>query len=271
MPELPEVETIVRDLRKEITGKKITNIEIRRSSIIQNPSMDFCDSVLNKRIKTIDRTGKYLVFELTGGLYLLAHLRMTGKFIVESLPVSDHVHNRVIFHLDGDQALIYSDVRCFGTIEKTNRSGLTRKLKHLGWDPWDKELTPEKLRKRLSNRSVAIKSVLLDQHCIAGLGNIYASEILFDARISPFKKSNSLSLKKLAVLIHSTRKILEKALENNGTSISDYRRVDDKQGSFQNMLKVYGKKDSPCPVCSKPILGKRLNQRSTFYCSKCQK
>jgi formamidopyrimidine-DNA glycosylase len=271
MPELPEVETIVRELRKTVCGNKILTIKVKRTSIIKIGATQFCRSLKNKEIQDIRRVGKYIVFEFSDDLNLLVHLRMTGKFVVEKPPVCDHIHNRLIFHLDRNQALIYSDVRCFGTMELFNRYQLQKKLAPLGWDPWDKQLTPKALQKRIAKRTIAVKTMLLDQNCIAGLGNIYAAEILFDARINPLVKANKLSIEKLKRLLVSTRKILRKALKHNGTSISDYRRVDDKQGSFQNFLKVYGKENTPCPVCSQSIVKIKQNQRSTYHCPTCQR
>ena len=201
---------------------------------------------------------------------MIVHLRMTGKFIL----VADHQENRygrVIFKLDNGLQMIFHDVRCFGTIELSSDIDKHKKLLSLGCDPWDKALTAESLAIKLRHRKASVKSILLNQSIIAGLGNIYASEILFDAKIDPTRVVTKLTLSQLKQLIKSTKKILASALKNNGTTISDYRRVDDKQGTFQNFLKVYGKQGEPCQTCKTPIQKIKQNQRSTFFCKICQR
>ncbi len=270
MPELPEVQTVVSELNQQVQGRTINSVNILRDTIIQNPKSDFVKAVKGQLIVRVDRKGKYILFELQQGGWILAHLRMTGKFIVQKSPVSVQKHDRVIFELDNQLTMIFNDVRCFGTLEMIFSLENNKKINQLGWEPWDRKLTPSALRKKFKNRSMAIKTLLLDQGIIAGLGNIYAAEILFHAKISPFKTGKELTNDQLSRLIESTRFILEEALHYNGTSISDYRRIDDKQGTFQNFLQVYGKEGNPCSICSSPVLKKRQNQRSTFYCSQCQ-
>ncbi len=271
MPELPEVQTIVNELNQQVRGRVIKSVNILRDSIIGNKKSLFEKTVKNKLIHSIERKGKYILIDLKPKCWLIVHLRMTGKFIVQQSPISIHKHDRVVFELDNDQVMIFNDVRCFGTIEVVTSIAENKKLNQLGWDPWNKQLTISNLRMKLKNRNVSIKALLLDQSIIAGLGNIYVSEILFDAKISPFLRGNQLSKAQLSRLVNSTRYILTEALKYNGTSISDYRRVDDKQGSFQNFLKVYGKKDQPCAKCLTPISKTKQNQRSTYHCSQCQK
>lgn len=270
MPELPEVQTVVSELNQQIQGRTIKSVNILRDSIIQNSKSEFVKAIKNRLILNVKRKGKYILFELQEGRWMLAHLRMTGKFVVQKSPVSVHKHDRVLFELDNQLTMIFNDVRCFGTLEIITSPENNDKINQLGWDPWDKQLTPSALHNKFKNRSTTIKTLLLDQGIIAGLGNIYVAEILFNAKISPFKTGRKLTKAQLSRLIESTKSILNEALKYNGTSISDYRRVDDKQGTFQNFLQVYGKEGQPCPICSSPIQKKRQNQRSTFYCIQCQ-
>ena len=270
MPELPEVQTIVDDLNASVTNQVILSCKVNRPSIIHSDIKAFKSLIKGKKINRVKRVGKYLVFSLNGGLWMLVHLRMTGKFIYSSQPERSASHERVVFNLANGRKLIYHDVRCFGTIELIHDIDHHPKLQKLGWDPWDKQLTAQNLMLKTKGRQVAIKTILLDQEVIAGLGNIYASEILFDAGINPNARVRTLKLSQLVRMIVSMRKVLSLALKHNGTSISDFRRVDDKQGSFQNFLKVYGKQGKPCVRCSSPIEKQIISQRSTFLCPECQ-
>lgn len=270
MPELPEVQTIVNDLSGTVVGKRIESVQVFRDAIVQLDPERFVNRLTDTVIRAVYRRGKYIVFELSGPLWMVVHLRMTGKFSVQPSPAPVHIHNRVIFQLGDRQDMIFNDLRCFGTIDLTEQIDKYPALNQLGLDPWDHRLTAPGLYKVLQHRTANIKSLLLNQTIIAGLGNIYVSEILFDACIHPDTKGYQLSKKQVTQLLRSTRTILSDALTFNGTSISDYRRVDDKQGTFQNFLKVYGKAGSPCHRCASTIQKIKQNQRSTFYCSQCQ-
>jgi len=271
MPELPEVQTVVSDLNEQILQKKILSCRILRPSIVKNETEAFIQYTVGKRFIKVERRGKFLLFYLSPSGYLVGHLRMTGKFIIASKFKAHHTHDRLFFILEGNQKLVFNDSRCFGRLEMCEDLSKHPGLCRLGREPWDREITAGMLRKILTKRETPIKNVLLDQSFIAGIGNIYASEILFDARISPFRKSKTLKPKELKQLICSMRKILTAAIEHNGTSISDYRRVDDQAGSYQDFLKVYGKTGDSCIRCEAPILKEKQSQRSTFFCQDCQK
>ena len=219
---------------------------------------------------SVTRRGKFIVFILNSPKVVIAHLKMTGKFITTSKYRPYHRHDRVFFILDDGQKLIFNDLRCFGRLELCDDIDHHNGIGSLGWEPWDTQLTAKKLHQNLIKRESPIKSLLLDQSIIAGIGNIYASEILFDARIDPLKKAKSLKVSECERMIRSMRKILKKALRYNGTTISDYRRVDEKTGSFQNFLKVYGKAGTACFYCKQPISKIKQNQRSTYLCAHCQ-
>ncbi len=271
MPELPEVQTIVDELSEILPGKKILSCRIIRGSIVQGCQDQFKKQVKNQLIKKVERQGKFIIIVLSSSHLVAAHLRMTGKFVLQAKNRRIRKHDRVVFQLNNHQKLIFSDVRCFGTLELIIDKKKHRSLNQLGLDPWSKQLTAASLQGKLKTRKIPIKTALLDQKIIAGLGNIYASEILFDAGINPTFSANSLSRQKLSGIIRSMRKILTQALKYNGTSISNYRRIDEKQGMFQNFLKVYGKAEEKCINCTSRIVKINQNQRSTFLCPQCQK
>ncbi|MCP4296622.1 MAG: bifunctional DNA-formamidopyrimidine glycosylase/DNA-(apurinic or apyrimidinic site) lyase [Proteobacteria bacterium] len=271
MPELPEVQTIVNELAQRIIDKRIEHCDVLRAGILKGPSRLFCYQVAEQQITAIRRIGKYILIGLGQQKWLITHLRMTGKFILQTADVKNHIHDRVIFKLNRGEKLVFNDVRCFGHMEIVEDLSAHKGIQQQGWDPWDKELTPLNLKRKLQNRKSAVKNVLLDQTLISGLGNIYVCEILYKEKINPLLPVNLLSKKRLGGLIKSTREILELALVHNGTSISDYKRVDEKSGEFQSFLQVYGKSGEACKICGNLISRIKQNQRSTFLCLKCQK
>ena len=271
MPELPEVETVVRGLNNEIIGDSITSVEIFRSNpIVQGDLEEFEKKLLGKTFKHINRRAKYLIFNLTPSSYMVAHMRMTGKFIVCDPIESPSKYNRVWFYLSSGRLMIFDDIRCFGTLEVFEKLSESKALKKLGIEPFSKDLNVNYFKSKVASSKREIKSILLDQQIIAGLGNIYASEILFRSKISPLRTSETIRNKEWSQIIKYTQSVLEEAIENNGTTISNFRRVDDKTGKFQQFLKVYDKKEKPCPDCGIPIQRIVQQQRSTFFCPECQ-
>lgn len=268
MPELPEVHTIAAALQQKIEGRRIDSVEILRDSVIKNPPEEFLLALQGRSIQGIERIAKYLLFRLDSG-QMLAHLGMSGKFVLDENDHNDP-YARVIFHLDNASRLIFAEIRCFGFLEYLKAGQASPRLQGLGPDALIQQ-DPETLKKRAQGRKTPIKNLLLDQHFLAGIGNIYAAEILFMAGIRPTRPTDKLGPKAWQGLSESIPAILNLALEHNGTTISDYRRVDEKKGEFQNFLKVYQRADQPCRVCKTPI--KRIVQaaRSSFYCPKCQR
>ena len=271
MPELPEVQTIVTDLRRQVSQKRIVSCRIIRSTVVHGDDRNFARRVVGGKIVEIKRRGKFILIDLDRDRYIITHLKMTGKFVVASKFRHYHRHDRAVLLLDNNQKIVFNDSRCFGRLEICDDITKHAGLKKLGWEPWDKRVSESTLLTDFKKRTTPIKNLLLDQSIITGIGNIYASEILFDAKINPFRKSKSLNKKEIARLIRSMRKTLHEAIECNGTSISDYRRVDDKTGNYQNFLKVYGKAGENCVHCTTPIRKLKQQQRSTFLCSNCQK
>lgn len=271
MPELPEVETIVKELNQVVAGKHILGCEVLRETILQGTRPAFEAGIAGKKIVTIRRRGKYLLFHLFPKSVMIVHLRMTGKFVWLNPTSTHHPHDRLIFFLDEDKHLVYNDMRCFGTFELLESWELHPTLRSLGIEPFSQAFTPRYLKQLVQSRKTNIKNFLLDQRNIAGLGNIYVAEILFNAGIHPLKNTAELSEKTIEKLYRSLVKILNKAIVHNGTSIANYQRVDSKSGEFQHFLKVYGKANQPCQKCGRPIQRIKQNQRSTFFCQYCQR
>jgi formamidopyrimidine-DNA glycosylase len=196
---------------------------------------------------------------------------MTGKFIVSDPLPEPTKYNRVWFNLESGRQMIFDDIRCFGTLEVYDDLADSKSLQKLGIEPLSKAMTLGYLKKNLESSKREIKSVLLDQKIIAGLGNIYVSEILFHSRIHPQRSAGSINEREWSLIIKYTKYILQEAIKNNGTTISDFRRVDDKTGAFQQFLQVYDKKEQPCTECRTPIQRIVQQQRSTFFCPECQR
>lgn len=271
MPELPEVETVKNQLKLKLIGRKITKVNILYDGTIEYPTTSlFKKSIVNEQILNINRRGKWLIFELNN-YYLLSHLRMEGKYSFHSPKDIINKHEHVIFSLDNNYELRYQDTRKFGKmhlIEKDKINEIGPLLK-LGLEPWDKLLTINYLKEKYKKKTIPIKTVLLDQSIIAGIGNIYADEILFLSKINPYKKANLLKDRDLDNIINNTKKVLEKAIKLGGTTIHTYSSVDGIDGRFQNELLVHTKEF--CPICNNKITKEFINGRGTYYCKICQK
>lgn len=210
------------------------------------------------------------MFELDD-YYLISHLRMEGKYFIKDLNEILNKHDHVIFTLDNKEELRYNDTRKFGKMYLVKKDELEKTpISKLGLEPWDKNLTIDYLKGKL-NKKKSIKTLLLDQSIIVGIGNIYVDEILFLSKINPEKSGCILSDKNLQDIIDNTKKVLEKAIKSGGTTIHTYTSVDGITGRFQQKLLVHTKKDEPCPVCGTSILKIVVNGRGTYYCPKCQK
>ena len=271
MPELPEVETVKNGLKKKVLNKKITSCKVLYENIIAYPNKDkFIKLIKGETINDIKRRGKFLLFELDN-YYLISHLRMEGKYFIKEPNEALNKHDHVVFTLNNKEELRYNDTRKFGKMHlvKKDELGLTP-LSKLGLEPWDENLTKEYLKEKL-NKNKAIKTLLLEQSIITGIGNIYADEILFLSKIHPETKGYELTNKNLIDIIENTKKVLEKAIESGGTTIHSYTSVDGITGRFQQELLVHSKQKEPCPVCKTEILKIVVNGRGTYYCPKCQK
>ena len=269
MPELPEVETVKNSLKNYVLNRKILKVDVLYKGIINYPSVkEFIEKITNQTILDVKRRGKYLVFVLED-YNLISHLKMEGKyFIKDKYKITKHDH--VIFTLDNNKYLIYNDTRKFGKMYLINKEyDNNSPLNILGLEPWDKELTISYLKDKL-NRNIAIKTLLLDQTIIVGIGNIYADEILFLSKINPLRKGYTLTNLELENIIKYTKEVLEKAISQGGTTIRTYSSVNGIHGLFQQELLVHGK-TSNCPNCQEQILKIRVGGRGTYYCNNCQK
>ena len=271
MPELPEVETVKNGLKKKVLNKKITSCKVLYPGIIAYPQKEmFIEEIINQKINDIKRRGKFLLFELDD-YYLISHLRMEGKYFIKKPSEQINKHDHVIFTLNNEEELRYNDTRKFGKMHLVKKEELENSpLSKLGLEPWDSNLTNEYLKEKL-NKNKAIKTLLLDQSIITGIGNIYADEILFLSKINPETLGKKLTNKNRIDIINNTKIVLEKAIESGGTTIHTYTSVDGITGRFQQELLVHNKKSEPCPNCKTEILKIVVNGRGTYYCPKCQK
>ena len=271
MPELPEVETVKRTVEPKITGQIITDIDVRNDAVLENVSFDFfIQFIQGNYVVSMSRRGKYLIFHMNQGGDIVLHLRMTGQLITfENEPALDkHCHLVIYFEQGG---FYYRDVRRFGRfwIVKDGKYSGTG-MEHLGPEPFDKAFCGSYLLETFSRHHCPVKSELLDQHIVAGIGNIYADEILFDAGINPFRSCHTLTLKECESICSSASAVLKRAIEKRGTTFRDYRDGDGEKGTFQELLKIFHKQGEPCPRCGTLIKKSVCNGRGTFYCPKCQ-
>lgn len=268
MPELPEVETIRRSLLGNV-GAVIKDIEFRRTDIIKLQDYEPA-GVIGQHITDIRRRGKYLILDLEPGYTLVVHLGMTGRFYMqdEDTEVKEpHIH--MIIYLDNGHKLIYLDPRRFGGVRFLTDPECI--FCRMGVEPFSPEFTDRYLREVCRDRKVAIKTLLLNQHCIAGIGNIYADEALFDARIRPDRPAGSLRPAEIKRLRQSIVKVMQASIDQRGTTFRDFRDGYNQSGEFQELLQVYGKTDCPCNICGKILKKEIIGGRSSHFCEHCQK
>jgi formamidopyrimidine-DNA glycosylase len=269
MPELPEVETIRRQLIKDVIGKKIREVKILVPKLIKEISpVLFRREIIGKEIVDIRRRGKYLIFDLKPSLYLQAHLKLSGQLLYSS-GVDPKIDYHVLFSFQDGSRLYYHDLRRFGGFT-LRREDPETKL-NLGPEPLTPDFTLERWKQILSGKTSRIKTLLLDQRRIAGLGNIYATEALFRAGIHPDRKASNLQPDETKKLYQMINSVIKEALKAGGTSIQDYLKPDGSQGNFQKSLFVYRRKGQPCRRCGNMIRVQKDGSRSTYFCPVCQK
>jgi len=292
VPELPEVETIVADLRPHLVGRTITRCELAFPTIVRHPEPEeFIDAVVGMRIESVGRRGKYILVSLApmrvspsgpsghlpmngedNNVLLVVHLGMTGQLrLVDAVsPLAKHTH--AVFFLENNMQLRYRDTRRFGRLLLGTQEALlsSKKMPQLGPEPIDPEFAAEELYRRLRKRRTALKAVLLDQGAIAGVGNIYADESLHRARLRPDRIARTVS-KRSAVRLHeSLRESLLVAIANRGSSVDTYRDAWGEIGGQQEKLLVYGRAGEPCFTCGRPLSSIRIAGRTTVFCRTCQ-
>ena len=272
MPELPEVETVVRCLRRRLVGLEVRAIRLDFPPLVRNRRKFPARRFVGRRVVGLRRRGKMILVDFSGGLTMIFHLKMTGQLLFEpaSGPVDKHTHLRLSLR-PGDSELRFRDVRKFGFMRgvSTNRAGRAPELRGLGPEPLTLDL--QAFRERLKGRRGRLKSLLLNQTIIAGIGNIYADEILFASGIDPRAEASSLGPRRLERLWSSVREVLEEAISFKGTTVRDFRDGDGFEGLFQNRLRVYGRDGEPCPRCKAPIRRLRISGRSAHFCPRCQR
>jgi formamidopyrimidine-DNA glycosylase len=262
VPELPEVETVVRSLAPRLPGRRIIDAKFSSKHVVRQNFSTLRKRVRNQLVKSVERHGKFIVLTLDQGV-LVIHLGMTGKLLLDSEPGP---YARAVFELD-QGLLVYDDVRHFGRIEWSQQ--LPERAASLGPDALS--ISFEDFHKLLKTRRSAIKPLLLNQRFLRGMGNIYTDEALFEARIHPRAMAASLSKERASRLYRAMVDILTTAIQLKGSSISDYVDADGQRGSFQQQHQVYGRAGVPCPTCGTPIRRIVVGQRGTHYCPKCQR
>ena len=274
MPEMPEIETIRRSLDKHIQGREITQVEILLPRQIKWPEPDgFVARVLHTRISRLERIGKYLLLQLDNGVALVFHLRMTGQLVYNAPgAVETGTHNRLVLFLEDGAKLVFSDTRTFGTIYAMYQEELPniRGIAEMGPEPLSAAFTEEYLVRAAAGKKTRIKSFLLDQSKVGGLGNIYVDEALFLAGVHPMRQAGSLKPEELIRLHGAVNKVIADGIADGGTTFRDYRDGDGNRGSHQEHLYVYGRDGEPCRSCGALIEKTKVGGRGTRYCPVCQ-
>jgi formamidopyrimidine-DNA glycosylase len=267
MPELPEVETIKTELGRSVTGKRFIAITINDAKIVQNPIEAFSRNLIGQSIILVERRGKYIVFHLSSGKVMLMHMRMTGGVLLDPQKLDKFA--RVIFEMDDHSLMVFRDVRRFGTIELADDTSVIESK--LGIDPLSEDFTVTCLQEMLKKRRAPIKGLLLEQKLIAGLGNMYADEALFAARIHPLREASGLAETEVERLHKAIKEVLRKAVECGGASVATYQKTDGSEGTAQCNFKVAHRQEEACYVCGSKLRRIVVHQRGTYYCPHCQK
>jgi len=288
MPELPEVEVVKKSLKNKIIDLSFRKVLINTNKLRYTINKDLNKIIINKKILSIDRRSKYILINLEKNITILTHLGMTGKFfLVDKKKIHsktsfyykisnrDKKHNHVIFFLNNDTKLIYNDIRKFGFIKIISTKDISKNkhLETLGPEPLSKKFNLGYFEKKASNKKKNLKNILMDQSFVAGLGNIYVNEILHLSSLNPYKSIKKLDIKDVKKIIYFTKKILKKSILDGGSSIKNFNNSDGKDGVFQQQFKVYGRNNKKCTknYCKGIIKKSIISNRSTFYCTRCQK
>ncbi|MBL8690868.1 MAG: bifunctional DNA-formamidopyrimidine glycosylase/DNA-(apurinic or apyrimidinic site) lyase [Rhodospirillaceae bacterium] len=276
MPELPEVETVRRGLAMALEGKRLSRVEVRRPDLRRPFPERFAERLRGRRIASFRRRAKYLLLGLDSDEDWLIHLGMSGRMLVgQGWPNELDAHDHVVIGAEDGTVVRFNDARRFGVMDLI-AAGETEAhplIKDIGPEPLDAAFDGRALAARLKGKAAPIKAALLDQRVVAGIGNIYASEALFRAGISPTRKAGTVQGERAEKLMAAVKAVLNEAIKSGGSSLRDHRQTSGELGYFQHNFKVYGKDGKPCPVCRSKTGIRHLVQsgRSTFYCAKCQR
>ncbi len=272
MPEIAEVETVRNTLKQLVLNKKIIDVNIIYPKIIESDIEEFKKNLIGSSFKDIDRIGKWLMFD-TSSYYLLSHLRMEGKYFVKSHTDPIEKHEHIIICFEDETDLRYHDTRKFGRMNLVKKCDIQKveAISKQGIEANSDKLNKEYIYNKIHNKKVPIKTLLLDQTIISGLGNIYANEVLFASRINPSKLGVDITLKECDSIVKSSKKIIDDAIKKGGTTIKSYTSSLGVTGHFQQYLMVHKREGESCKVCGTFIKKIKLGGRSTYYCPKCQK
>lgn len=277
MPELPEVESLRRILADEIVGRRVTEVAVAERRLRRALAEDFAGGLAGRTIANVCRRAKYLLIDLDGELTLMVHLGMSGSLTVRAdakgFPGLDPRHDHVRFHLDNGAFLVYNDPRRFGLMKLLRRAELAEveELKGIGPEPFGEDFNPDYFWRVTRGRTAAIKNLLMDQRIVAGVGNIYASEILFRARVRPTRRAGKVTRVEVARIVAITPQVLHEAIGRGGTTFRNYLDGRGEPGRFAERLLVYDRVEQPCPECGAAIRSVIVGQRSSFYCPRCQR
>ena len=272
MPEMPEVETVRRTLLPLIKGKTIKEVTVWYPKIITGDAKEFAKQLTGKKIENIDRYAKYLLIRLSDNLTIVSHLRMEGKYRLVKINTKKDKHDHVQIVFKDNSALRYNDVRKFGRMQliKTGTEREKTGIGKLGVEPNSTAFTVSYLQNGLARKKKNIKNTLLDQSIVAGLGNIYVDEVLWETKIHPLSQANTIPAEKISQLHDNINSLIELAIAERGTTVHTYLDANGKTGGFQKMLQVYGHKGEPCVRCGTPLEKIKVNGRGTTFCPKCQ-
>lgn len=268
MPELPEVETIVRDLNKSLRSKTFSNVIVHDAFVLRQQQKDFIRRIKGQAISKITRRGKAVIVHLASGEFLIIQLMMTGQLIANG---AKDLHTRITFNFSDGSRLLYNDQRRFGQLRVVAHLSEVNHFNILGPEPFSKDFNPSLMSEAFHKTIRPIKNVLLDHTFVAGIGNIYACEILFRSRLSPRRQARRISRTEVKAMHRNIIEVLEEAIVHRGSSMRNYRDGAGQKGRFNERLAVYSRQGLPCPRCQKPIQRITLAGRGTFYCGHCQK
>lgn len=274
MPELPEVQTVITYLKPKLINKTITDIKVHYPKLLKNSNEnEFKNFMLNETFVDIKRKGKFLIFHLSNNKVFVVHLRMEGKLFVQPLDSKPNLPQLCAEIFLNDSVLRYYDTRKFGTFEilHDNDPEKLPSVHKLNIDAIDDKFTGEFLYNKIHKSNKKIKTILLDQSIVAGLGNIYVNEVLFASKINPERLGKNVTLLECNEVAKNAKKILLKAIKYNGTTVHSFKVNELTTGGYQEFLLVHGKAKTPCPNCQTPISFTKVNGRGTYYCKKCQK
>lgn len=272
MPELPEVETIVRDIAPSVVGHQFTGVEVRwGGSLVNLTEEGLVKALTGKRVRQVSRRGKFVVIDLSDDNKLVIHLAMTGRLLLRPSGSPEDRFTRITFALDNGQEIRFADARKFGRVRVLSPQQYGEEIdRRLGPEPLSQDFKLEQFREALRARSTRIKVLLLDQRFLAGLGNIYADEALFEARINPNRPAHSLSDREIKLLYEAIRHVLASGIRDRGTTFDAYLDAFGRAGSHQLRLNVYQQAGKPCPRCGTPIVREVIAGRSAHFCPRCQ-